>query len=841
MIERSEILSKNTLYNCNFKTIGRGLRRVNIDDLLRNADEDNNSKISVCIPEFNIDLKAPDISPIQDICTDDEYIKILRTKSESLIMEDSALNEYYTGLSSRLDSKKIDEIFAIVKADIPIEPIRRANERASNSIKKINSHLKPKIEKKSEPEFIQESMIEVSEFQSESGETALVLGTDGDIDSLSEKIKNGEIGIETEGENPDQLSLDIDFNDEAEPKTNIVDLKLAFDMIDSDDSDDSSPDEKTNFFSKIFQYKQNTDSSEIENNNEISNEYDGFEYNSEADKSEAQTLLKRALSLSVKKVISAFVLFALIFGIEISAHTDTFISHFISYKRYDIIYVLFQLQIMFVFGAIMRGCIARGIKSFSTGKMNSNTVFTITFIISSLHCVYSIFHSEASSTLYISIPALIGLSLAINSYIKCKKDLYCFSIISSEKVKYVASELSASSQEASKFYSYLIEDSDIYTASKTNFVSSFFKRISQTPKSEDILTAIIPGVLFSSAIIFSVCFFVKNFSIYDSITGTVAFLCTALPLTSVFVISIPLLAANISCRKINSAIIGDCAAEEYSNASVISFEDTEIFPQEKVKLTNIKAYHDTRIDQVVIELARIFSYMGGPLQKLFSDAVGGLFEEHTVIKVIESAENGILLAADGVDYYLGNGDFMRSHSLKYEDDEEDLAYISKGGSVMIFGANDVVAAKLFFKYKPQKGFRKLLSHMYESGLCVGIKTLDPNINNSLLSFYAADSQCPISILKVSDPKEIIATSEKIDSGIVSCKSLGAFLKAFMLCDKARHSIKSNSIVMLTGVILTSLLLLFISFTGDILNFSPIYAFLFQVMWSITILILSFLK
>ena len=179
--------------------------------------------------------------------------------------------------------------------------------------------------------------------------------------------------------------------------------------------------------------------------------------------------------------------------------------------------------------------------------------------------------------------------------------------------------------------------------------------------------------------------------------------------------------------------------------------------------------------------------------------------------------------------------------MQYDDDEEDIAYINKGGSVMIFAANDVVAAKLFFKYKPQKGIKKLLRHMYESGLCVGIKTLDPNINNSLLSFYAADSQCPISILKAADPKEIIATADTIDSGIVSCKSLGAFLKAFMMCDKARHSIKSNSIVMLTGVILTSLLLLFITFTGDILNFSPLYAFLFQGMWSVTVLILSFLK
>ena len=59
-------MSKDTSYNCNFKTIGRVLRRVDINDLLKNADDDNNSKISACIPEFNIDLKSGEISNMQE-------------------------------------------------------------------------------------------------------------------------------------------------------------------------------------------------------------------------------------------------------------------------------------------------------------------------------------------------------------------------------------------------------------------------------------------------------------------------------------------------------------------------------------------------------------------------------------------------------------------------------------------------------------------------------------------------------------------------------------------------------------------------------------------------------
>ena len=150
---------------------------------------------------------------------------------------------------------------------------------------------------------------------------------------------------------------------------------------------------------------------------------------------------------------------------------------------------------------------------------------------------------------------------------------------------------------------------------------------------------------------------------------------------------------------------------------------------------------------------------------------------------------------------------------------------------MIFGANSVVAAKFYFKYVPQKGFKKLLEHMYKSGLCIGIKTLEPNINNDLLYYHADGSQCPISTSKTSS----------VDSGIISNRSLGAFLKAFMTCDKARHSIKSNGIIMITGSVLTSIMMIFISITGGIVNFFPTHAFLLQLLWSMAVFILSFWK
>lgn len=840
-------MAEQTAYACNFKTTARRLNRVKINDLLEKADDSNEMMISSSIPKFKTDLKAPDISPTKEATGEDEYIPILKVTLESLVVEDEELKEYYQGLQSRLSQKKIDDIYNIISADIPFYHSKKTFSNATTKAFSVtkNKHLTKKDDSLSMPSFEQKTITDEYTSEQVTESTDLTPLDEKDFDSISERISRGEIKIESDDTDSPQLTLETASEVQEKEEADDLNLKIAFDMINNESieeefvSDEANPVE--NLFSRLFKYRAKVNDESQDIKSVENDEYNGFEYDSINDKDEAEKLLGDASKLALRKLIlSSLVVIALGLGFGIFGKNGIF-SGYLDYERYSIPFILLNIQLLFLSVWIQKGCFLEGLLSFTTGKFTSSTVFTATSIVTTLHSIFSIFNNDGNIQLYNSIPILMALFMGINTYLKCKKDIKCFEIISSEDEKYVSSELSSTSKEASNFYSYLSEDSDVYTVSKTKFVTSFFKRISKRPESESILNVIIPGVFFVSAIIFSICFFYGKMGVYSSFTASTAFISSAMPTVSVFIITLPLVAANNSCRKFDSAIIGDIAAEEYSTASVISFEDRELFPPSKVVMTDMKVYHNMRIDQIIIELAKIFSHIGGPLKELFSDAVDGVFEEHEVIRVLESAENGVMIAADGVDYYLGNGDFMRSHSLSYEDDEKDLAFERNGGSVMIFGANKVVAAKFYFRYKPQKGFKKLLSHMYKCGLCIGIKTLDPNINNNLLAYYADGSLCPISILKTSSPEEIVSYEEKVDSGIVSKRSLGAFLKAFMLCDKARHTIKSNGIVMLAGTLLTAILMIFLSTTGGIIDFTSNYAFLFQLLWSGAVLFLSFFK
>ena len=51
---------------------------------------------------------------------------------------------------------------------------------------------------------------------------------------------------------------------------------------------------------------------------------------------------------------------------------------------------------------------------------------------------------------------------------------------------------------------------------------------------------------------------------------------------------------------------------------------------------------------------------------------------------------------------------------------------------MLVTMNDMLIAKVYVRYRISEQFNSLLRDMYRAGMCVGIKTVDPNITTALL-------------------------------------------------------------------------------------------------------------
>ena len=116
--------------------------------------------------------------------------------------------------------------------------------------------------------------------------------------------------------------------------------------------------------------------------------------------------------------------------------------------------------------------------------------------------------------------------------------------------------------------------------------------------------------------------------VYAAVSGhasgpfTVAFavLGASMPAAMIVAGCYPFYRANRAAYENESTIIGEGSVDEYSGASVVSFDDVNVFPSTNVKVHNVKLYNNSRIDKVLYYAASVFSKTGGPLADVFEIA-----------------------------------------------------------------------------------------------------------------------------------------------------------------------------------------------------------------------------
>ena len=571
-----------------------------------------------------------------------------------------------------------------------------------------------------------------------------VASFDDDYEKLTEKVTKREIHFAEEDQTEGQMKFDTDddklplVSGEELDETDI-NLRLAFEMMEDEDG-------TLEKLAKKNREKQKK---------ELSEEQPALKYTSRSQNSEiAGVYRKRARSALLRIFIVAILSLGILF-LENATADSSFHAEFVKQGRFGVLYILIDLQLLFFIGLSMLGSIRNGIKGIAKFRLNTDSLLVVSIFFAAAYSLVLLFTDPYATDLKLyNLPAAFAsLCSAIAAYMTAKKDYRCFRIIASKRLKYTACELKGGTKEADEFYKYLFEDSDIYTVKRTHFVEGFVERTEKRTKFEDVFNFIVPVVFLAGAILFIVMqAFGKE--IVDAYSAFSIIIAASVPAASFFMISLPSYCANRIGAKHSTAFIGNAIAEEYSTASVLSFADTEVFPSSLVKITNIRMYGEYRIDAVLTDLAKLFGFVGGPLSKVLSATLSEKVEKPAMVRVIESSNDGLCVAMDGHNYFLGKRSYMRRYRFECPMDQGDEAYEHGVGSIMYVVIDEKIAAKLYIKYAINPLFDSLLKDMYKAGLCLGVKTLDPNINNELINTRIKFRKCPISVLRGTDPVDV---------------------------------------------------------------------------------------
>lgn len=511
---------------------------------------------------------------------------------------------------------------------------------------------------------------------------------------------------------------------------------------------------------------------------------------------------------------------------------------------FPVIYSMVSLQLLFFACLPAIKPILRGFGSLFSAKPTAYSLLSVAMLFSVAYHIAMCFVYSGGSMNFCNLPIVLCIVLTVLSeLLTLKRDIFTFNIVASKRVKHVIAKIPEEQVVAEHeiFDEYIDEDASIFRVSKASFVDGFFRRTRAYNKGKGVLGIIIALCVVISAFFLVYTGFVQkswNSAVYNAYLAIVI----ACPLSAFITFSYPMYRAAKVAFENGSAIVGESSLEEYSNAGAVSFDDRDVFPSSKAKVKSIKIYGNNRIDRIIYNVASLFKVLGGPLCDVFS-IVTKEFECSDDVEIVDISPDGIEAVISGKHIFYGKASYLIKNNFEpmYERDDERIEF-SGEASISYLVCNDEVAAKLYIHYSIDPEFVAVSKQLHNAGMCIGIKSFDPNIDDSLLGKYINLSRYAVKVIKCRYLTEKTTVEDRSDSGIVSKKNPKSLLKTLALCDKVNSVTKTSLLITALSIFLAFAVTFFGVFKGNTgASFSGLYIAAYQLFWVLPILAVSTLN
>lgn len=415
-----------------------------------------------------------------------------------------------------------------------------------------------------------------------------------------------------------------------------------------------------------------------------------------------------------------------------------------------------------------------------------------------------------------------------------KSEAMGFAIASSGKAKFAVTE-TAEAKGSEGFSEYLPDDAKKFSVVRASRIDGFFKRIREREHNRKHIVVMFALTIAEALLALAFGLFMK----YDTCTvATIVYLTVilALPGSIMLTYSLPLYRASKNACASESAILGEGAVNEYTDSAVVYFDDRDIFPAAGVKIGSVKVYGDNRIDRVIRDAASVFSVIGGPLKDVFELATIDIGHSSDV-RMLDRDDDGLHVQIDGVGTYIGGNDYMKRLGFETPYGDKDLALEQNTGSrIMYIASEEEILAKFTVQYTADLEYELIFKQLYKAGICIGIRTLDPNIGDGLvMKKLKLKENFPVKVVRADEKSpESEANETCVDSGVISIGSVKALLKALSQCDRVKYITKVHGVFGIVSAVLALVAVYAVTLFGK-LDIGSAYAALYQLFWMIPML------
>ncbi len=728
--------------------------------------------------------------------------------------------------------EELEEDVKVYEPDVETEPLPEAEEAVEEFAEDvvdepIEDVTEDIADEAAEPEAepVDASATAVFDIQRVHELTALV---EADPDGATEVFKRVAVD-DTPAEKTygDPSAEDIDQTD--------LHLMIAFGM--NDELKDTVGEEKATELEDELEKERSEQADDAKHRSE-----QHYEYTSREQNDEILSKYQSSYYGTIARIFLAALLFGLTFLLENCALIGLELPTFMKPEAYPVVYAMLDLQCLVFGGALIWRQLSYGVKDLVTLKPTVDSLTAFALLLAAIYtAVSAIVAPRGGFGLYnLPVMALVILAL-VYEFLALKRDVFSFSVVSTKKKKFVVSPVpeSDSAPEQEVFSEYLGDEAKIIRVGRTDFVDGFFARVGARSEAtaKPLIGMMLPAVLIVAVAFFTVGF-IKGQNAYEALKLAYIAATLTLPIGAYVVYSYPFYRASRQAYDADSAIIGEGSLGEYAGSAVISFEDKEVFPPKGVKVTSIKVYGNNRIDEIIYNLASAFMTVGGPLAEVFSQATHDLGHSENV-EIEEVDEDGFIVTIDDIQVAIGKAPYMERLDFEPAYDSEDKqAEQSAGIGIFYVAYQGELAAKVYVQYTIDAEFEKILAQLYKTGMCVGIKSFDPNINDLLLSKKLKSVKYPVKVIRSRNAEDIPHSFDHCESGIVSKRSVKNLLRTVASCERVSSAIKSAQLVKVVASLIGLVIMILLTAFDTGFEIRSIWTAVYQLVWIVPLALLA---
>lgn len=660
---------------------------------------------------------------------------------------------------------------------------------------------------------------------------------------------------ETEAETPENEETPLGITVTEDGPGDIEDFDVFFDDIHKDSGDGYTAAEEAimdTFAEKQEKPKKNpvktfsdfsgddqTDEEKEEKEDKAGLKYDEF-VSYDQRKTFLDTFKKKFVSLRTSLIFSSiFAVLVLVYEC-LSFFGDKF-PYLFSPADNPAVFILVDLQLFALCAIFAINHIIDGFKGIFSGKANIGSIAALSTLITFIYGILSAVTGKPVPHPVMSASAFCIVMMLSAKIRYVKRDTLNFRIISgtAAKPKFVMEAYvpGKNSPEEKEFYDYIPENAKMLRISKTEFVKGYIGSNMKSSASTKYINIMFPAIALIFAGVLAVILIIKkDMSAAINAAYVSSALCT--PAALFAAVTLPSFFCAKKTYEDDSCIVSEASAEEYADASVVTFEDSDVFPPSLDRITSVRLYNDSRMDHIMYVLTSLFRKIGGPLLTICENAAREYNEFSNNVVIDNAVENGIEATVDSQKVFLGSSTYMGSKlDPKYCIDDRQYAENDKS-RIMYMIINDVVTAKFYIEYEMDKDFVSAIKQLSTAARCVAVRTLDPNIDTKLIKSYLDTEIYHCKIMRTRENERRKTVSSASRGAVVSKNSIKALLRSLMLCDRMVYSSKINMIICFLSVIIGLIFGIFLTATNTLSSVSALHVLAYQILLSVVIRIVT---